>query len=322
MAQINARDVMAMYGPAVEAFNIEKGKSQMADTAQSQANINFDRRVMNESLPLTRMLDTSGEFNADALKEAKPFSDPYDIWNDLQTQMPGNRRIDPIAFQQQVEMGQSLFDRNYANQIAQMEESGKSMKEIRKYLKGNEELYDYAMQRGIIPREPEGWNWGGMGKALGQTGLSIGAGYGTSRYLEGKLKGKPKASAIRSLRAEGLRVVNKDGKRFIEPMSDKEMYKKPKVRLGDKGQSPSDAVRKAEDAVRRKKASRNIKIRDDKVLQKATKGNQRAVERVLKSRATKPTGLLGRIKAPGRIGAAITGISMLASMLPYMFDEE
>ena len=262
---------------------------------------------MTEALPLTRMLSADGELDLTAIKKAKPFSDSYDIWDDLQSQMPANRHIDPVAFQQQVEMGQSLFDRNYANQIAQMQESGKSMKEIRNALKQNEEgLYDYAMQRGIIPREPEGWDWGNYAR----TGAMIGAGYAAEKGVRNLIPSKAPLSVQRELRQKGFKIINKNGRPSIQRMTDMEIANRDKLAEWDELKKP--------------KAQRRNIINKNKNLNKALQGQRGPTNKILEKGLNPKTGRLAKLaaraskfaKGKGMIGATVgVGAGLLADYL-------
>ena len=306
MAQISSRDIMAMYAPVIDAFDVDGGAEMVADQRQSQANINFSKRVMSEALPLTRMLDSSGNVNVENIKKAKPFSDPYSIWEDLQTQMPSNSAIDPVAFQQQVEMGQSLFDRNYANQVLQMEESGKSMKEIRNALKNNKELYKYAIDRGIIPPEKDSFNWGSLGK----TGLAIGAGIGAEQAVRTLIPSKAPLSVSRELRQAGFKVVNKNGRPQIQRMSDIEIANRDKLAEWDELKKP--------------KAKRNTLVNKNKTLEDALAGKRRATNKILEKSLNPKTGTMAKwlsrisktARGKGMVGAAVgLGTGLLADAL-------
>ena len=60
--------VLPDYSPLLEA--VGTGKSR-ADTAQSQANVNFDERIARSALPITRMMKPDGGINKAAIKNAK-----------------------------------------------------------------------------------------------------------------------------------------------------------------------------------------------------------------------------------------------------------
>ena len=62
------QDVMSATRPVVDSFDINRGMEQVSNQRESQANINFDRRIQSEALPITRMLNTDGTINKKAIK--------------------------------------------------------------------------------------------------------------------------------------------------------------------------------------------------------------------------------------------------------------
>lgn len=135
-----------------------------ADLSQSRANVNFDDRVMKEALPVTRMLSTDGSIDKEQIRGAgKGFTDPNDLWNDLNANMPRGRGIDPVVFQEKFQAGKSMYDMNLANQVAQMGQSGYSEKRVWKEFGANPELRRYMVENGIL--QPQLKSTGGLGTA-------------------------------------------------------------------------------------------------------------------------------------------------------------
>lgn len=312
------QDVMAAYAPMVDAFDINKGRSQLADKGELNANINFDQRIQQQALPIARMLNTDGTVNKDAIKGAGAFSDPYDMWNDIQAQMPKGRSIDPVVFQEKYQMGKQMFDMNLANQVAQMGQAGMSAKKRRAALKENPDLYDYALQNNILPREdPTSWTWGDTARTTG----IIGAGVGGEALYRALSRGNIAPSTIKDLRRKGLKVVKENGKNVIKRMTPGEIYEKPRVK------SPSgmdDAIQKAKDKVKSTQDARKSVIKDNKILGKAVGGSKSATRKVLeKGMKTKPSALIGMLSKAGKFlkgrgakGAAVgLGVSALAEYL-------
>lgn len=315
---ISIQDVMGAYSPVMEAFDMQKGQSQLADRGEMNANVNFDNRIQQQALPISRMLNIDGTLNKDAIKGAGAFSDPHDMWNDIQAQMPKGRSIDPVVFQEKYQMGKQMFDMNLANQVAQMGEAGMSAKKRRAALKENPDLYDYALQNNILPREdPASWTWGDTARTVG----IIGAGVGGEALYRALSRGKIAPSTIKDLRSKGLKVVKENGKNVIKRMSPGEIYEKPKVK------SPADmndAIKKAKDKVKSTQSARKSVIKDNKILGKAVGGNKGATRKVLeKGMKAKPSALIGILSKTGKFlkgrgakGAAVgLGVSALAEYL-------
>ena len=187
----------ANFNPIIEA--IETGKSR-ADLAQSRTNVNFDNRIMREALPITRIVGKDGSIDRDKIKEAgKGFTDPSQLWEEISSNMPRGRGVDPMVFQQKVESGKAMYDMNLAKQIAMMGQSGYSEKEIWNEFGANEDLRRYAVENALLTPRTKGKALG----FLGSTALGAGA-YGAIKGTE-LLATTPKANSatIKELRKQG-----------------------------------------------------------------------------------------------------------------------
>ena len=312
---ISMQDVMSATRPVVDSFDINRGMEQVSNQRESQANINFDRRIQSEALPITRMLNTDGTLNKKAIKGAKGFTDPYDMWEALNKEMPNNRGIDPVVFQEKYQMGKQLYDMNLMNQIGQMGESGMSEKEVRNALKGNQELYDYALNNSIIPRD-DPTDWGAIGEMAGKTGLGLGAGFAADKaYRTYGPQGKPDLSRMRELRKAGFKVVDKNGKMSIRKMTDMEIANRDKLSMWDELKEP--------------KAKRSGVIRKDKTLGKALEGGRGATHKILQKGINREPGKVAQAlkkmskwkKGGGLIGAGLgVGTTLLADYLMNLED--
>ena len=325
------QDVMAATAPAVSAFDAETGRRQMADQMASQANVNFDKRVMSEALPITRMLNTDGSIDKEAIKGAgKGFTDPHAMWEALNKDMPGNRGIDPVVFQEKYQMGKQLYDMNLMNQIGQMGESGMSEKEIRNALKENTELYDYALNNSIIPRD-DPTDWGSIGKGAAKFGVGAGAFYGASKAITSRIPVAPSKELFRTLRESGF---ERKGQFGVKKVSDNALARKHGLDRVDK--RPTTKSGKPDKRFKAKKggltpdskkelnkikAARDKLIRENPTLKKAIGGNKTAGGKILsKPSSILKRGLMGAMKAgakakgPGYLrGAAALGGGLLAA---------
>ena len=187
----------ANFNPILEA--IGTGKSR-ADSAQSQANVNFDERIMREALPITRIVGNDGSINRDIIRGAgKGFTDPSKLFEELSDSMPRGRGVDPMVFQQKFEAGKAMYDMNLAKQIAMMGQSGYSEKQIWNEFGNNEELRRYAVENSLLtPRTKS--------KALGFVGsTALGAGaYGAIKGTELlATTPKPSSATLKELRKQG-----------------------------------------------------------------------------------------------------------------------
>mgnify|MGYP003139229459 FL=1 len=291
---LTSQQIAAMYSPLAMAMNLDAGRELGADRAQQNANINFDQRIQRQALPITRMLNSDNSINTDEIKNAKPFSSAASMWEELSANMPRNRGIDPVVFQEKYAMGKQMYDMNLANQIASMAETGMTDKEIRSALKQNPELYDYTLNNSIMPRETKGFSFGDIAKDLA---IGTGGAIAGERLYSRFSPSKPTATALKDLRSKGFKVVTENGQRKIVKMTDKEMYRKPKVAPGQ----ASEAIKEAREAVRTKKRLRADAIKESPSLDKALKGDKTAIKEVLNKGA----------RPAGRIAQAIQGLSQM-----------
>ena len=328
---ISMQDVMSATRPVVDSFDINRGMEQVSNQRESQANINFDRRIQSEALPITRMLNTDGTLNKKAIKGAKGFTDPYDMWEALNKEMPNNRGIDPVVFQEKYQMGKQLYDMNLMNQIGQMGESGMSEKEIRNALKENTELYDYALNNSIIPRD-DPTDWKGIGYEAAKLGSGLGLGYGAAKAITNRMPVAPSKELFRTLRESGF---ERKGKFGVGKLSDSALARKHGLKREDgrpttksgkpdkrfKAKPGGDLTKDSKKELNKIKAARDKLIKENPTLKKAIDGNKSAAGKILSkpSRVLK-RGLMGAMKAGAKAkgpvylrGAAALGGGLLAA---------
>ena len=341
MANINVQDVMAAYSPVVEAFDLERGQTQLADKKQMGANTAFDNRIMTEALPITRMLNSDGTANIEAIKGAgKGFSNPYDLWEELQANMPKGRGVDPVVFQEKYAMGKQMYDMNLMNQIGQMDEQGLSEREVRDALKGNPDLYDYALQNQIIPREPESWDWKGIGEGAAKFGVGTAAFYGASRAITSRIPVAPSKELFNTLRESGF---ERKGKFGVRKISDRQLIQKHglehtdgrrKTKKGtpDKRQKPirGPLTDDSKKQLKNIKAAREKLIKENSTLKKAIGGSKHAGGKILskpssitKRGFTAAARAFARSKGPlwARGAAALGGGLLAATAGEKIFDK-
>ena len=305
---IRAEQVMAAYAPLAQALDRDRNRQIGADRQVNNANINFNQRIQQQALPITRMLNADNTVNKDAIKAATPFSDPFDLWNELSANMPSNRGIDPMVFQEKYQMGKQMYDMNLANQVAAMTESGFSQKKIRNVLKENPELYNYALENAILPREKEGFGIGSLAKDLAiGTGGTIAAERLYSRYNPAK----PNIQAMRDLKRQGFKAVTENGKRVIRRRSAQEIIKDA---TGDKRTKVYKKA--AKEVARKREAARQaqrIALNNNPDLQRAVKGSRTAIDQVISRGIGKPTITqkaiqgLSKMGSKGKIAAGLLG---------------
>ena len=192
----------AQQDPIAALFDLQKAK----DHQTYNANIDFDKRVQRQALPITRMVTPEGRINKAAIANMTPFEDPYQMWENLNANMPGGRGIDPQVFQERYQMGKQMYDMNAANQINLLRQGGLSDKKIAKQFDDNLEMKQYLIENGLL--QPTGTS-NKMGIAKN---LAIGAG------AYGAIKGggllattpKPDAATLKALKSAGYNV--KDGR--------------------------------------------------------------------------------------------------------------
>ena len=346
MANINVQDVMAAYSPVVEAFDLERGQTQLADKKQMGANTAFDNRIMTEALPITRMLNSDGTANIEAIKGAgKGFSNPYDLWEELQANMPKGRGVDPVVFQEKYAMGKQMYDMNLMNQIGQMDESGLSEKEIRDTLKSNPDLYDYALNNSIIPRDdPVDWGSVGVGTlaAVGGLGGAIGAERIAANLMNRTFAEGASRELSGSLRDKGFQRKGKFG---IKKLSDRQIArdlgveKDVDLRPTKKDGTPDKRTKKKfghstenKQKIRDYKKARAERLKNSRQLRKAVSGSKSAGGRVLRNvpkyvtrtpclalRLSKGAKHIPRIG--GLISAGILGSAAVGGVISKLFED-
>lgn len=319
---IRAEQVAAAYSPLVQALDLQSQRNFIENRNVANANTTFDNAIQAQALPITRMLNTDNSINRQAIKSARPFADPYDMWEQLSANMPANRGVDPVVFQEKYQMGKQMFDMNLANQVAQMANAGMSDKKIRNALKENPDLYDYALQNSIVPREGQGFDLGGFIKDYG---VPIGVGIGAERAFRKYAPPKPTVSGVKDLRSKGFKVVTENGQRKIRRLTDAEMYQKPRTTPG----RADAAIKDAKEALAQKKRARNAAIKDSPDLERALKGDRAATNRVI-SKGARPAGkaatflrgIANTAKGGGARAAAVgLGASLLADFLMNQGEE-
>jgi len=281
----------------------------------------FDNRIMTEALPIDRMIGKDGKVDFEGIQKQNAFPDPDEMWRALQDDLAGTgRSVDPVMFQEKYKAGEQIFKENKFKEIDFMRRSGMSDKEIRKAIGTNKNLLDYVYRNPEIGLEPppKPINIGGLLKGAGSLGLSIGAGMGIDRAIRSNLKVKPTLSGMKELRSLGFTVKNVNGKRVLQELSDKELYNKPRVKGAE---NAAQAVKDAKDDVRRKKARRNIKLRQDKLYKKAAKGNRSALNKILANSGVRLKGLKGLARR-GKIGAtAAVGTAGILGLIDYLTED-
>jgi len=344
MAQINMRDVMAAYQPVVDSFDVNKGRQLLDDEREQNANINFDNRIQQAALPLTRMLDTDGELNIEGIKSAKPFANPYDLWNDIQSNMPKGRGIDPVVFQQKYDMGKQMFDMNIMNQIGQMQETGMDLDDTRDAFKKNKDLYEYALENSLLPRERE-YDFGGMGKtaAIAATGLAgtFGA-EALARNALNRVPVKPSLELSKELAEKGFARKGTGGikklndiqiRRQLGIVKDQDLRKTKKDGTVDKRLKKKLGYSKeSEQILADYKKKVDARIKNSTPLRKALGGNRAATGKVLRnvpkfvsrepSFALKAAKLAKKIpRYGGLIAAGIGGGALASNAISKLFED-
>lgn len=281
----------------------------------------FDNRIMTEALPIDRMIGKDGKVDFEGIQKQNAFPDPDEMWRALQDDLAGTgRSVDPVMFQEKYKAGEQIFKENKFKEIDFMRRSGMSDKEIRKAIGTNKNLIDYIYRNPEIGLEPppKPINIGGLLKGAGSLGLSIGAGMGIDRAIRSNLKVKPTLSAMKELKNLGFTVKNVNGKRVLQELSDKELYNKPRVKGAE---NAAQAIEDAKDDVTRKKAGRNIKLRQDKLYRKAAQGNRSALNKILANSGVRLKGLKG-LAQRGKIGAtAAVGTAGILGLIDYLKED-
>jgi len=210
------------YNHILEALGSD---TQYKNYQAHNANINFDKRVARASLPITRMLKNDGSINRAAIRNAENFrfDDPYQMWEDLQANMPSGRGIDPVVFQQKYQSGKSMYDMNLANQVAQMGQSGYSQKDIWKEFGNAPDLRKYMVENGILEPVMKGESsfLGTAAKAATAAGA-----YGGFRAAKGLTKTpEPTPEQLRALKEAGYKYRKGGKSPGIKQMTATDVYK-------------------------------------------------------------------------------------------------
>ena len=166
----------ADYSPLFRALGTD---TQQKDYQAYNANIDFDNRIARAAMPINRMVTEKGTVNKDAIENMKPFDDPMNMWESLSANMPSNRGIDPVAFQEKYNAGKQMFDMNLANQVNLLRQGGLSDNQIGKQFDNNLEMKQYMIENGLL--QPTAKNTTvkdfatGLASGLGSYGLVRGA---------------------------------------------------------------------------------------------------------------------------------------------------
>jgi len=193
----------AQQDPIAALFDLQKTK----DYQTYNANIDFDKRVQRQALPITRMVTPEGTINKAAIANMTPFEDPYQMWEQLNANMPGGRGIDPQVFQERYQMGKQMYDMNAANQINLLRQGGLSDKKIAKQFDDNLEMKQYLIENGILQPTADSSGKLGIAKNLAIGGAAYGAIKGGGLLATTP---KPDAATLKALKSAGYNV--KDGK--------------------------------------------------------------------------------------------------------------
>ena len=194
-----------------------------ADFRESRANTAFDDRIMREALPIARFFDsTDGSINREAISKAgKGFTDPSNLWDEVASNMPRGRGIDPVVFQQKVQAGQSMYDMNLANQVAQMGQSGYSDKQIWNEFEANPGLRGYMVERGILNPQLKS---SGMGSTAAFIGAMSAVQGGRAVKNLSKVP-KPTTAQLSALKEAGYKYQKGGKNPGIKRMTVKDYYK-------------------------------------------------------------------------------------------------
>ena len=309
-----------MYDPLAPIFDMQGIK----DSYQQDANVNFDKRVARESMPITRMIDPRGRLNKAAIGNANPFTDASQMWEELSANMPMGRGIDPVIFQEKYQSGKQMYDMNWANQINQLRQSGMSERKISNNFDDNLEMKQYLIENGLI-QPTSSKNDYGIGSLAKDTAVGAGI-YGGLRAVQlGNTVPKPTKEQLQALKGKGFRwdTASKSIKRLSAkdilrqanalPATDAEILRNAKSlpatkrlpagsgRAGAGTGNPTTAAQDYIKAERKKVLDNVLKGRDPKDLGRF--GNQ-AVKRGSK-------GFLGKLATNKALQAALGGGNLL-----------
>jgi len=207
-----------IFNPIIDAIGTDQGyKDQQA----YNANIDFDTRVQRAALPIKRMLTPEGKINKAAISNLRPFDDPYQMWEDLNANMPKGRGVDPQVFQEKYQMGKQMHDMSLANQLNVMRQHGMSDRIIKKQFKDNPGMLQYMYENGIMQPKMQGTGWGATAASAGIYGAARG-----SMGLQQMMKTpKPTSAQLAALKAEGYKWQGKGKNIGIRKMTPMDIYK-------------------------------------------------------------------------------------------------
>lgn len=290
------------------------------------ADINFDKRIARESLPITRMIDPTGEVNDAAIMNARPYADPAQMWEQLNADMPRGRQIDPEAFKARYDQGQNQYNIALAESIRQMKLKGMSDKTVRRHLGKNPELREYVYRNNLGIDRKATIDWGAVGETVAKIAVPLGVSAYGARKITDMFQTPASFEASRGLKNLGYKRVKVDGKWTIQKMSRDELTKRfyeqelkgKKVRPGTRSIYPSsDSQAKAADVIAERGKG------ESRTMRRALKGDKGAVNRVMRDvpkyaggKAGKIAEIAGKMKFLGKGGgrakiAAIIGSAAL-----------
>ena len=207
-----------IFNPILEAVGTDRGYK---DAQAYDANIDFDKRVARQALPISRMMTPDGKVNKAAIANMNPYEDASQMWEQMNANMPKGRGIDPQMFQQKYQQGKQMHDMSLANQLNVMRQYGMSDTTIRRQFKENPGMLQYMYENGIMAPKV---------KTTGWSDLAIGAGaYATvkgARYVPTLIGGPGMGTkgAVDALSDAGFRYSDKY--KSIVSLNNKELIAK------------------------------------------------------------------------------------------------
>ena len=310
-----------IYDPLAPIFNIEGIK----DSYQQDANVNFDKRVARESMPITRMIDPKGRLNKASIGNATPYTDASQMWEELNANMPSGRGIDPVVFQEKYQAGKQLYDMNWANQINQLRQSGMSERRISNNFDNNLEMKQYLIENGLIQPTSAKLDYG-LGGLIKSTAIGTGTYSGLRAIQLGSSIPKPTKEQLQALKSKGFKWEN--GKIKKSTIKDILSLQDPKKSPMQSPQNKKIAERFAKSALKERKVS-DLGRLGNQALKRGSKGfmGKLATNRALQA-ALGGGNLLTKAFAGGRMGAvaggpwgAIIGSIALPMVGGYVWDQ-
>lgn len=211
-----------MYDPLAPIFDSQR----IADSYQQDANVNFDKRVARESMPITRMIDPKGRLNKASIGNATPYTDASQMWEELNANMPSGRGIDPVVFQEKYQAGKQLYDMNWANQINQLRQSGMSERRISNNFDNNLEMKQYLIENGLIQPTSAKLDYG-LGGLIKSTAIGTGTYSGLRAIQLGNTVPNPSKEQLQALKSKGFRWDK--ASKSIKRLSAKEILSQAKA---------------------------------------------------------------------------------------------